>query len=1560
MASTSTATHLSLTVVRASEVKYRPKVFGNLPSLYVQVELNNESRQTTIAEKSLSPKWDERLSFELPSADKSGNVNIRIMRRSHLRDVCMGQAEAEINALLECCAGGKEVELHLNKPRGLASTEAAATLHLRLEAVDVLMSTSHNVNAAEQAVQRSGITALAAAADSTNIAAVEAFGTRLSGYSDLYQSIGKLISKLDVFVGIIDQLSQVHPYVNFTWRVVSQLYKSISRQFEVDKKVIELVHAMEDAFNFVQDADFLRDKTQYLGTTIIQLLKQTNECCLFIQEYASHTFIGRMFKIDVDGKADEFMQSLRALKESIESGAVICTAFVSMRMSSEIDTLFLSHRLHPDMMDAFNRPQCLPGTRTEIMNEVIEWAVSGSDQNVFWLHGTAGSGKSTVSTTIAEYFRGISRLGARLFFERGKSDPSCVIRTLAYKLASFDSSVEANVIAAIKQDSDIGQATSAIQFENLLRVPLNSSQDAMRGPIVIVLDALDECGTEKTRRNLMESFRDGLPELPRNFRFLITSRREPDIDQALSSRPERVRCVELEHSSDSCREDVLRYLKCAMRNIFVIRKLPIPDDWQSKMDRLATAAGGLFIWASTAVKLVDCDNPAPKLKHLVTQSQHLSGLERLYKSVLANSGISFDDDSSKARFSQALGLVVLSKTQIYDNMIDELLGFPSDEPSRLILSRLQSILVFTPSKPIQFYQTSFRDYLLSPERKSDPWFINLEAFKDFIASRCFDAMKDGLRFNICNIKSSYVSNDQVPDLPDRIKANIPPHLNYACLFWTEHLRDTQFSSELLDEILEFLRERLLYWLEAMSLLGKVHTASPSILHLIDWISSHNTEVLALLRDVRRIITRYALAISESTPHIYVSVLPFASMESKFMARFLKPDISNVGIEQIGEKQRSPLLKVLTGHRNAVTTVAFSPDCIRVASASCHKILIWDAESGRVISDPLKEHIDWVQSVAFFPDGTRIVSASDDKAIRIWDVESGRMISGPFEGHSDQVLSVAFSPGGMRIASGSADKTVMIWDTESGLSACLEGHKWKVNSVAFSLDGKRIVSGSEDKTVRIWDVESHADSVQSVAFSRDGTRLASGAWDNTIRIWNTESGQCISGPFEGHTDVVYSVAFSPDGKRVVSGFGDRTVRIWDVATGQVVCGLFEGHTHSVLSVAFSPDGTRVISGSNDDTVRIWDAENVQTVSTHFEGHADGINSVAFSPDGRHIASGSDDGTIRIWDTITGHTVAGPFEGHSDHITSVAFSPDGRRVTSGSYDNTIRIWDVESGNVVSGPLEGHERDVNSVCFSPDGIRVVSGSLDRTVRIWDVESGQMISGPFKGHGGSVYSVTFSPDGRRVASGSADNTIIIWDSESGEIISGPLKVRGWVWSVAFSPDGTRVVSGSNNQTIRIRNVKSGRIVAGPFKGHTEWVKSVAFSPDGARVVSGSNDRTIRVWDVEIGQAIFTFEGHTGGVNSVAFSPDGRRVVSGSGAFDHTIRIWNVEDLAFDWTLDDDDGWIRGREGEFLLWIPPDIRPTLLRARNTAVLSCSFSTRLDFSNAANGERWQECFESPQ
>jgi WD40 repeat protein len=75
---------------------------------------------------------------------------------------------------------------------------------------------------------------------------------------------------------------------------------------------------------------------------------------------------------------------------------------------------------------------------------------------------------------------------------------------------------------------------------------------------------------------------------------------------------------------------------------------------------------------------------------------------------------------------------------------------------------------------------------------------------------------------------------------------------------------------------------------------------------------------------------------------------------------------------------------------------------------------------------LSGHTDWVNSVAFSPDGRLLASGSADRTIKLWDVASGSLVR-TLSGHTDWVTSVAFSPDGRLLASGSADKTIKLWD-----------------------------------------------------------------------------------------------------------------------------------------------------------------------------------------------------------------------------------------------------------------------------------------------------------------------------------------------------------------------------------------------------------------------------------------------------------------------------------------------------------------------------------------------------
>ncbi|MHC5540720.1 WD40 repeat domain-containing protein, partial [Singulisphaera rosea] len=115
----------------------------------------------------------------------------------------------------------------------------------------------------------------------------------------------------------------------------------------------------------------------------------------------------------------------------------------------------------------------------------------------------------------------------------------------------------------------------------------------------------------------------------------------------------------------------------------------------------------------------------------------------------------------------------------------------------------------------------------------------------------------------------------------------------------------------------------------------------------------------------------------------------------------------------------------------VGSLAFSPDGRKLAvglemdGLTGGVIAVYDVETGRTLMT-LRDHTSAVTSVSFSPDARRIATASLDKTVKIWDLAHGRVVF-TLRGHSAGVVSVAFSPDGRRLATGSLDKTAKIWD-----------------------------------------------------------------------------------------------------------------------------------------------------------------------------------------------------------------------------------------------------------------------------------------------------------------------------------------------------------------------------------------------------------------------------------------------------------------------------------------------------------------------------------------------------
>ncbi|WP_037305631.1 WD40 repeat domain-containing protein [Amycolatopsis orientalis] len=147
---------------------------------------------------------------------------------------------------------------------------------------------------------------------------------------------------------------------------------------------------------------------------------------------------------------------------------------------------------------------------------------------------------------------------------------------------------------------------------------------------------------------------------------------------------------------------------------------------------------------------------------------------------------------------------------------------------------------------------------------------------------------------------------------------------------------------------------------------------------------------------------------------------------------------------------------VTATKGSVSAIALSADGNKVAVAS------GVADKGERFRDVLTftGHALPVTSIAFSPDGLTLASGSDDRAIRLWTVADGSTKS-TLQGHTDMVLALAYSPDGTTLASGSQDGTLRLWDVGSGLQIGrpLESGSGYVWSLAPSPDGANLVAAN---------------------------------------------------------------------------------------------------------------------------------------------------------------------------------------------------------------------------------------------------------------------------------------------------------------------------------------------------------------------------------------------------------------------------------------------------------------------------------------------------------------------
>jgi len=757
----------------------------------------------------------------------------------------------------------------------------------------------------------------------------------------------------------------------------------------------------------------------------------------------------------------------------------------------------------------------------------------------------------------------------------------------------------------------------------------------------------------------------------------------------------------------------------------------------------------------------------------------------------------------------------------------------------------------------------------------------------------------------------------------------------------------------------------------------------------------DNELMLFMHDVLRFISAFMVPISQSVPHIYLSVLPFAP-EQSLVARKFRSRFPNIFAVTGGKPGQWPMTVFSAEyHKNEVDQVIFSLDESIFASISRKDgtICICDSETGHCISGPFDYR---VYDACFSPDGKCILLKFRSDAV-VLDIETGE------EQFRIQGSDFAFIDHGRRIVcrhwvdnsedEGLTRLLVKFWDASNG-APISNRLLFEVNNVAvtrFSPNGHFLAIGrkSED-VIELWSLEDGKDpqrfpyppgNLLSLHFSPTSDTLMA-VESHHIYLWRLDTQEMakemasLSFSHAFHYNHQIHVIQSPLTNYLFIN-RDGAAEIWDIS---VTSSTMIWETEPLLfiwSICPSHDGHRSLVGYRDGSVSMWDLDSAinQAETADTQDYTDVLTVNAISPSGK-MASTCQSSDIKFLDTISGEVVA-----HTDleygHYLNVAFSPDEDRFAFHS-DSLVTIYDMmhpENRVSIDFRLRKDAR-ITKVAFQTCN-DVVIGTLSRdnstlTIQVWHWQDPIGFE--------CTYSLDFeglpllvAPNGLSIIHLASGTTCYSWNCDTAQF--NPIHFDDQVHmyfrgSPAYSSDGKLLTCWSPNDShVRVWDTQTGHLTS---KFPTSEVDEIALSP--ALIDHPLGNRLIAL-RLRHENAVCLFDAYTGHLHAqilgsadayMKFCRDGTALAFYQPNIG--LRIWDIADLTdehrypthgYELMLQGmTDGWVMDQDNEPLFWVPVEYRGRLHAPQLKVVIEGpQTSTILDFSNSRFGRNWIECID---
>ncbi|KAF9068711.1 hypothetical protein BDP27DRAFT_1326819 [Rhodocollybia butyracea] len=697
--------------------------------------------------------------------------------------------------------------------------------------------------------------------------------------------LNDLLRAAEISIRLLRELSDTVPFIGSaasgTIFIIEQCKKYVRNSKDFD----DLLRSLQTLESLVSP---YKDGRSTLPSKVMKSIQQFDSVISDIQEDIKAVGLtGRVSQLvnsnENERKVADALQKVKEATDRIMLASLLEISREVKVMYTLAQSLLSLNPVHSARYNCIDGDQCLNGTRVTVLDDIEKWFDTGEEQ-VYWLNGAAGMGKTTIALSIAK-------------------NPGLIFPTLACQLASWNRDFQDALVDALGRYPYIGQALPYEQVQRLIVEPLHYIKSSTH--VALVIDALDECDGERASEKILLALLQHIHSAP-SLKVFVSCRPAAYVEALLSGGEHR-RMFKLHHVPASIVDsDLQLFYRRRLEEIRTVKKL---DDWPpgEMIEKLVQQAAGLFIYAATVCKYISSPGDARRrLEYIanIPKNDYNDALsvDILYTEVLSAALEKITDDHDRRDFTRLLATVMHVQVPLTVDSLGHLLDI---EP-KVIYDLLRDIhpILSVPDESGTFagemvhaFHASFPDYMTARKRIGEkvPSLYIVPAVQHLeLALCCLQCMNRELK-RILPFSERHLANHEILGLQLLIETHISSTLRYAVLYWADLLpsEDIQIQDHpIFAELKIFASSKLLFWLECLSLLDASESAIRVLVKGKDWLtafinqSSFEIQPTAeLLADTYHAVNEFFPIVQDFGVHLYLSFLLFLPRKTSLYQRY---------------------------------------------------------------------------------------------------------------------------------------------------------------------------------------------------------------------------------------------------------------------------------------------------------------------------------------------------------------------------------------------------------------------------------------------------------------------------------------------------------------------------------------------------------------------------------------------------------------------------------------------------------------------------------------------------